>query len=164
MTPRRLYTIGYQGATRVDLIHELARVGVNMVIDTRETPTSRRPEFRRRTLERSLLEGGIGYTWMPDLGVPKPLRRYARSHPGVFASAYLRRLRRAASSTGDAAKLAQRKSVVLLCFESNETECHRSILAGHLAAISPVAPTHLRVGGSHHANDQPRAPAVVRPD
>jgi len=162
VTPRILYTIGYQGASRDDLIRELAGAGVDLVIDTRETPTSRRPEFRRRILEQSLRDAGIAYAWMPDLGVPKPLRRYARSHRGVFASAYLQRLRRFNSTAEGAAVLALRNSVALLCFESDETECHRSILAGRLAAISPIAPTHLRVRGRDNADDQPRTPTMVR--
>jgi hypothetical protein len=161
VTPRILYTIGYQGSSRDDLIRELIDVGVDLVIDTRETATSRRPEFRRRVLEQSLRDAGIDYAWFPDLGVPKPLRRYARSHPGVFASAYLQRLRRFSSTADGAARLAQVRSTALLCFESDETECHRSILAERLATISPVSPAHLRVRGRNNSNNQPGTPAMV---
>jgi hypothetical protein len=162
LTPRLLYTIGYEGSSREAVIDELENAGVQFVIDTRETPTSRRPEFRRRVLQESLLERGIGYAWMPDLGVPKPLRQYARSNRGVFVAAYLRRLQRFSASTSEAAQLAWSSSVALLCFESDETECHRSILAGRLATINPFSATHLRVGRGNNTDDEPRSPSMVR--
>lgn len=66
-----LFTIGYQGATVERLVETLAAADVSILIDTRETPMSRRPEFRRKALEASLLDAGIRYVSVPALGAPR---------------------------------------------------------------------------------------------
>jgi len=45
-----LFTIGYQGARIEQLIASLAMAQVSVLVDTRETPMSRRVEFRPRSL------------------------------------------------------------------------------------------------------------------
>jgi len=47
--PATMFTIGYQGATLADLIESLASADVSVVVDTRDSPHSRRPEFRPRS-------------------------------------------------------------------------------------------------------------------
>ena len=164
MTPRVMYTIGYEGATREELLGALMLAGVEVVIDTRETPTSRRPEFRRNTLRDALGREGIAYCSVPGLGVPKRLRPYARTHRGVFASAYLRRLRASGEAMEETLGLARGRAAALLCFESDETQCHRSLLGTELASLAPLAITHLRVRRCDNADDEPRTPPVVRPE
>ena len=45
-----LYTIGYQGAKLEQVVASLAAARVSVLVDTRETPMSRRVEFRQRAL------------------------------------------------------------------------------------------------------------------
>ena len=86
-----LFTIGYQGATVERLVETLAAADVSILIDTRETPMSRRPEFRRRALKASLLNAGIRYVSVPALGAPQELRAQAGDWD-VFAEGYRERL------------------------------------------------------------------------
>ena len=53
-----LFTIGYQGAKLEQVVASLAVAQVSVLVDTRETPTSRRVEFRQRALAAARPLGG----------------------------------------------------------------------------------------------------------
>jgi uncharacterized protein (DUF488 family) len=72
-----LFTIGYQGAKLEQVVACLAAAQVSVLLDTRETPMSRRVEFRQRALASALAESGIRYVSTRALGAPKPLRALA---------------------------------------------------------------------------------------
>jgi uncharacterized protein DUF488 len=65
----RLLTVGH-GTTGCDELARLLRgAGVELVVDVRSTPGSRRfPQFRRAELAEWLPAAGIGYRWEPGLG------------------------------------------------------------------------------------------------
>lgn len=50
MTARRIYTIGYEGATVAEFLAALQSAGVARVIDVRAVPNSRRPGFSKTQL------------------------------------------------------------------------------------------------------------------
>ena len=50
MTARRIFTIGYEGATQGELIAALRQAGVERVIDVRAVPLSRTPGFSKNVL------------------------------------------------------------------------------------------------------------------
>ena len=54
--PSTLYTIGYQGAKLEQVVASLSAARVSVLVDTRETPMSRRVEFRQRALAAALNE------------------------------------------------------------------------------------------------------------
>jgi uncharacterized protein (DUF488 family) len=58
---KRLFTIGYEQAKSDSVIHELQRVKVKLIVDTRAVAASRRPGFSKRQLAAGLDEAGIGY-------------------------------------------------------------------------------------------------------
>lgn len=162
MTPQVAYTIGYERADESRFIDTLRANGIRTVVDTRANPTSRRPEYRQRRLQATLLSAQIRYYWEPSLGVPKRYRPLATTNRGSFVAQYQRLLRRADDALGRVTLLTHSGQIALLCFEADERQCHRLPLAAELARRSPLAFCHLRVRGSDHADDQPVAPAVVR--
>ena len=118
MTPKRGFTIGYEGA-HVDQVAAAAKAaGVTLVIDTRRHPTSRRPDYRREALRRQFAERGIGYVSSPMLGVPKRVRPLAKRRPALFRAAYRGVLGRAPEAVEATIDLAARETVALLCFEA----------------------------------------------
>jgi len=163
MTPRRAFTIGYQGADPDDLAAELRRQGVSVVVDTRLHPTSRRPGFRREALRATLEAHGVDYRSEPSLGVPKNIRPLAAKRQALFRAAYEALLRRVAETVDEIVQLARRETVALLCFEFEARECHRLILAETMAGTTPLAFTHLRLGRSDDTDDEPTLPAMMRP-
>ncbi len=87
-----VFTIGYQGSSLEQLVETLSAAEVSVLVDTRETPTSRGPEFRPRSLETALGDAGIDYLAASALGAPKALRAIASNDWDVFADGYRDRL------------------------------------------------------------------------
>jgi uncharacterized protein (DUF488 family) len=64
-----LYTIGHSTRTEVELIEALQAHSIQILVDIRSSPVSRRlPQFNRESLQRSLPAAGICYVWMKALG------------------------------------------------------------------------------------------------
>ena len=65
----RLLTVAHGTAGRDELAGLLRAAGVELVVDVRSAPGSRRfPQFRRAELAEWLPAAGIGYRWEPGLG------------------------------------------------------------------------------------------------
>ena len=131
MTARRIFTIGYEGATQGELIAALRQAGVERVIDVRAVPLSRKPGFSKNVLAAGLKEAGIDYVHLKALGTPPEGREAARK--GRFGE--MERIYAAQLDTPEAAvqaaqlvSLAGEKPSALLCFERDPALCHRTPL------------------------------------
>ncbi len=161
MTPRIAFTIGYQGASADELVDVLRDSGVDTVIDTRRNPQSRKAAFRRRALEARLTSEGISYQSMPSLGVPREFRDLAKTDWDAFVATYEAILADDQEALGQAVAVAFGSATALLCFESDERQCHRLPLALAMSARAPLAFDHLHVRRMENADDHPVLPAVV---
>ena len=131
MTAKRIFTIGYEGATQDELIAALQKAGVERVIDVRAVPLSRKPGFSKNVLAAGLKEAGIDYVHLKALGTPAEGREAARK--GRFAE--MERIYAGQLETTEAAvqaaqmiALAEEKPSALLCFERDPAHCHRTPL------------------------------------
>ena len=131
MTARRIFTIGYEGATQDELVAALRKSGVEQVIDVRAVPLSRKPGFSKNVLAAGLKEAGIDYVHLKALGTPAEGREAARK--GRFEE--MERIYAAQLETPEAAAegarmiaLADEKPSALLCFERDPAHCHRTPL------------------------------------
>lgn len=131
MTARRIFTIGYEGATQPELIAALQAAGVGQVIDVRAVPLSRKPGFSKNVLAAGLKEAGIGYVHLKALGTPPAGREAARK--GDMAT--MERIYAAQLETPEAGAeaarmiaLADETPSALLCFERDPAQCHRTPL------------------------------------
>jgi uncharacterized protein (DUF488 family) len=128
----RLATIGYERATLADLIGRLKAAGVEVLVDVRAVAASRRPGFSKGILSASLDEAGIAYVHLKGLGTPKAGREAARAGRTAemqqIYTAYLEEPQ-AQMQLAEAAELAGRRKVALLCLEAEAAECHRAIVA-----------------------------------
>lgn len=142
-----LYTIGYARTTPAELVATLTRAGVDVLVDVREAPVSRRPGFSKRALAATLAEAGVGYRHEGGLGAPKAIRDRVRQEGDLeaFFAAYREHLAgRAALLERLAAEL--RGSAALFCLEADPHQCHRLLVAEALAARTGLTPVHLKVG------------------
>jgi uncharacterized protein (DUF488 family) len=151
--PASMFTIGYQGTTLERLIESLAGADVSVVIDTRDTPHSRRPEFRPRSLEAALSEVGIRYLPARALGAPRDLRAMASGDWDGFADGYRKRLSLVRKELESLVPIVAGERVCLLCFEADPDACHRSLLAHEIQTLLDVSATHLRPGRSNETDD-----------
>ncbi len=142
-----LYTIGYEGATLGELLETLQRHDIELIIDVREAPVSRRREFSKGALSQALGQKRIDYLHLRALGNPKPGREAAKRGDGetykrVF-SAHLAG-EAAQSALAKVAKLLSDRRACLLCLERDHTRCHRAIVADTLSTRAGVTITEPR--------------------
>lgn len=154
-----IFTIGYEGATVADFLRRLQLEGVNVLVDVRELPLSRRRGFSKSQLSDLLERHGIRYVHKRELGAPRDIRHELR-HTGDYKtyferfSAYLRTQRSALDRLVSECVGA----VALMCFERDPKECHRSVVARELAKLANLKPIHLDV--EERRGHVPEAPGL----
>jgi len=140
-----VYTIGYQGHTVSSIIDVLQAHKIELLIDVRQNPSSRKPGFSRKGLDKHLSVSGIDYVHFPCLGTPPAIRRFY-SQSGQVELALKRYDRYLDSKTACLQSLVDfvsERRCCLLCLESRHTMCHRSVIAQKLALITQWTPIHL---------------------
>ena len=130
-----VYTIGYEGSSIDDFIDTLIDVEIEHVIDVRDVPVSRKPGFSKSTLCERLSGAGISYTHMRALGDPPEGRAAMRDgNRQKFLQVFEERLStdEAKSALERLTHIATQDSAVLLCFERDPADCHRTIIGREL--------------------------------
>ena len=131
MTAKRIFTIGYEGATQDQVIAALRQAGVERVIDVRAVPLSRKPGFSKNVLAAGLKEAGILYVHLKALGTPPAGREAARKGRWEeMIRIYAAQLEtpEAGAQAAQMISLAEERPSALLCFERDPASCHRTPL------------------------------------
>jgi uncharacterized protein (DUF488 family) len=128
-----LFTIGYEKRPIEELVELLAEARVDVILDVRDKPVSRKPGFSKRGLAAALAKANIGYVHAGFAGNPKSLRDSAAS-PAEALRSYERHLDRNPAVLAELSDLIAKlhgegKRACLLCLERDPAECHRGILA-----------------------------------
>ena len=127
-----LLTAGYAGHDSESFLGILRQHEVEVVVDIRQNPVSRKKGFSRSKLSAFLAANHVEYIHVSELGVPVHLRRRLNSGEEVL-SAYLEAFRVYLSNCGGALDrlndLASTKRCCLMCVERLHSQCHRSIVA-----------------------------------
>lgn len=143
-----IFSIGYEGAKLCDFVATLREVGVEHVLDVRELPQSRRPGFSKKALSEALAAAEIGYSHCKQLGDPKHGREAARrGEMDLFRQIFDAHLDLPASQVAleDASELVIQKPTVLMCYERDFRDCHRSRVADRLLKLCTARVQHLGV-------------------
>ena len=144
----RINTIGYEGARPDDFVQTLQLAEVEMVIDVRDRAQSRRPGFSKSALERTLSDAGIRYIHYRELGDPKEGRDAARAQDfAKFRAIFSKVLEtvEAQAALGKVIKAAESQSVCLLCYERDQSHCHRKLVTDRIEALTGAKARHLGV-------------------
>lgn len=133
---RGIIGIGYEGLTLEGLTDRLAAGGVATLVDVRLNAISRKRGFSKKSLQAHLLDHGIQYLHMPELGNVRD-NRAGFSDPGSIEGNAARAKFEERLATPEAiarldelVSLAESSHVAVLCFEARETECHRHEVLG----------------------------------
>jgi uncharacterized protein (DUF488 family) len=133
-----LFTVGYQGHTIETFLDLLLAHDVAQIIDVRQLPFSRKPDFSKKRLAAHLASVGIAYTHVVALGTPKVLRdevRRTHDYTGFFEA--MEAIVAAQPDALQAAlEMARAKPSALLCFEAQASECHRLVVAQAIERLS----------------------------
>ncbi|POM27654.1 hypothetical protein BTM25_20710 [Actinomadura rubteroloni] len=133
--------IGYQGHDVASFLERLSGEGVDLLVDVRLNPISRKRGFSKTALSDALRSEGIEYAHARPLGNPKENRA---GFGGTTAE--LRAARRTFSGGLEApaarewlarlAEWATERRVMLLCFEAEQERCHRDVVASAVDALA----------------------------
>lgn len=152
-----LVTIGYEGTKIDDFVATLQQVEIEILVDIRDIPVSRKPGFSKKILANTLHKVGIKYVHLRELGDPKSGRKAAQQgHIKKFERIFRNHLERAESQKAldQAVDIATENRAVLLCFENDHSNCHRRLVAEAMAERGQFSIYHIAVvsGQSTDAN------------
>ena len=141
-----VYTAGYEGKSVDAFFNHLLELGIDVLIDVRANPISRKYGFSGRRLGQFCERLGLDYHHVPSLGIPGS----ARTGLGSLAS-YKRLLSRYERSMlpqrcAEVKELGQfmcLRPSVLICVEKDPHRCHRSRLANAVAETTGLDVVHL---------------------
>lgn len=155
-------TLGHGTATLEELTTLLSGAGVELVVDVRRFPGSRRhPHVKREALAVTLPEAAIDYRWEPRLGGRRRAEpEAADADPWWRVEAF--RAYAAHTRTPDFREAitellaeAEGRRVAVMCSESLWWRCHRRLVADVLVLLHDASVSHL----DHAGRLTPHAPA-----
>ncbi|GGV20389.1 hypothetical protein GCM10010293_16120 [Streptomyces griseoflavus] len=140
-----LWSAGYEGRDIDSFVASLLDSRIDVVADVRLTPISRKKGFSKTRLGEALTEAGIEYTHLRGLGNPKDNRAPFWDGRLDEGRARFRGVLRSEEAQTDLERLAEharQSRVAVLCFEKDESRCHRQVVLDTVRkrAAVPVIP------------------------
>lgn len=143
-----IHTVGYEKTDVESYVERLKNAEVQVLVDVRERPISRKRGFSKRALSEAVEAAGIRYVHVQALGDPKPGRDAARAgQHELFVEIFSGHMRSEAAQEAltTLAEDIGGLRICLTCFERDHTCCHRTIVAEQLAALTNGKIMHLTV-------------------
>lgn len=133
--PTEIFTIGYESLRPALLVDLLKRSRVEVLLDVRALPVSRKPGFAKNALAELLTSNGIEYRHVPEFGCPREVRHaYRESGDWVrYTREFMRFLKTRENELGEFAEFISARRSCLLCLEEDFNLCHRKYVAEALA-------------------------------
>jgi uncharacterized protein (DUF488 family) len=135
-----LYTIGHSTRSLEELIEALRAHGIQILVDIRSLPMSRRmPHFNRESLEETLPADAIRYVWLKELGGRR--KKIREDSPNIalrndsfrnYADYMLTDEFR--GGIAELLKLAEQGRTAYMCAERVYFHCHRMMVSDWLVA------------------------------
>jgi uncharacterized protein (DUF488 family) len=132
-----ILTIGHSTRTIEDFTDLLRAHGIQLIVDIRTIPRSRRnPQFNEDTLAASLKESGIDYVRLKELGGLRHPMKDSKNMGwrNLSFRGFADYMQTPEFETGinELIRLAQDRSVAIMCAEALPWRCHRSLVADAL--------------------------------
>jgi uncharacterized protein (DUF488 family) len=146
--PDGIWTVGHSTRSLENFISLLRHYGVEAIADVRRFPGSRRmPQFGEQALGRGLMEAGLAYRWIPELGGrrrPRPDTPNTAWRNASFRG-YADHLATKEFEQGleKVAELAASRRTALMCAELLWWRCHRALVSDVLT-FSGVSVWHIQ--------------------
>lgn len=161
-----VHTIGHSTRTIETFLELLKAHGIELLVDVRRWPASRRyPHFHREALATSLGGLAIEYTWRGDLGgfrKPAPHSQNTAWKTGAFrAYADFMLTPEFEQIMNEMEGLTAERRIALMCAEAVPWRCHRQLLADAFLVRS-FSVRHIMDDGCHEHRLPPFAIADER--
>jgi uncharacterized protein (DUF488 family) len=141
-------TIGYEKSSLEDFIATLLTSQVQVLVDVRQLPLSRRKGFSKRALGEALNDAGIEYVHLKGLGDPKEGRDAAKAgNHGEFLRIFAAHMKTKEfkAAIERVIPFAEGKKSCLMCYERDPEKCHRKLVGEALSGIIGANIKHLDV-------------------
>lgn len=141
-----VFTIGYEGLDIDSFMSLLADHDIDMIVDVRELPLSRKSGFSKNALANCLHLSGLEYVHMAGLGCPKAVRDQYRETGNwrQYTEGFLKHLKTQDVAIAELSLLAGSANCALLCFEADSNFCHRSMVANAVQKFSGADVVHIK--------------------
>jgi len=138
-TEKEIWTIGHSTRTFDEFLQLLQASGIELLVDVRTYPGSRRfPHFSSENLEPLLAEEKIGYLHLKALGGRRKPRinslNTAWKNPGFRGYADYMETGDFRQAIEQLEKAAKEMKVAFMCSEATWWNCHRSLISDNLKA------------------------------
>lgn len=139
-------TTGYEGKSVDSFFNRLLRCGIQLIIDVRVNPVSRRYGFSKSRLREIAARLGLGYRHIPSLGIPSKYRADLTDYDSYqrlmnrYEQEMLPNLEKEIREVG---RLMQDTPAVLVCVEKDVRCCHRGRLAEAVSRETGLEVNHL---------------------
>ncbi len=161
--PLTIWTVGHSTRPIEEFLDLLFSNGIELVVDVRSLPGSRRyPQYNQEPLAATLRGHGIDYLWMEDLGGRR------KPHKDSIHTEWRNKAFQAYADYMDTPafregmervlNLATHHRLALMCAEAVWWHCHRRMIADYLTARG-VTVVHIMGEGKssvHVVTEQPR--------
>jgi len=164
-TQLHVWTIGHSTRTAEELDELLAGNEIELLVDVRSYPSSRRlPHFNREHLSSFLAKNGIEYRHMPRLGgrrKPNPnSRNIAWTNASFRAYADYMETEEFEAGVQELLEVARVKRTAIMCAEVLWWRCHRSLISDYLKSIG-VTVIHILTRGKTEPHRYTSAASIV---
>jgi uncharacterized protein (DUF488 family) len=161
----RVFTVGHSTQTVDDFVGLLNANAVELVVDVRRFPASRRhPHFAREALAASLAEAGIAYEWLPELGGRRAPRKDSPNtgwrNEGFRGYADYMDTQAFQLGITRLVDLARTKPTAYMCAEHAWQQCHRGLISDYLK-VAGWGVVHILAGGKTEPHPFTEAARVV---
>ncbi len=135
---KTLFTSGYEGVGLEDFIGQLKENNIQILIDIRERPLSRKKGFSKKSLTAALALENINYLHLKELGSPSELRKKLREDKdySYFFDEFSSYLSSKKESLQEVLEVIQNSIGCLLCYEKSHEECHRKLVVEELLQMN----------------------------
>lgn len=138
ITREILFTLGYEGLRLEEFINRLKEKGIEVLIDVREIPLSRKRGFSKSQLDTIVNQNGIKYIHMKKLGSPSIIRHKVKEDGNYkeFFKAYINYIKTQIEELKNLERLVEKSTCCLMCYEKDIENCHRKVIASEIKKIN----------------------------
>ena len=125
------FTIGYEGKDIDQFLNALVSNQIELLIDIRRNPFSMNFVYIKDALMKRLMDVGIGYLHIPELGIESEDRKNLKTkedYDRLFLE-YRKNMHLREVYINRIIELGTTKRIALLCYEADSSFCHRGEIA-----------------------------------
>ena len=122
-------------------IHVLRSRKIDVLVDVRDAPISRKPGFSKSALASACEAAGINYEHWQILGCPRAIRHDYKEDNNWrrYTLRYRKHLENLSETLESLGSLVLKQRICLVCFEADHQFCHRTYIAEAVQQLLPNA-------------------------